>query len=228
MSRIALLLLLTCCHVPAFAGEVDDDGWEKLYEKEAIAGFRKIEEGSKFHAWKGYGYIDRDFYRVVAVYMDSTRSDEWVADCLVSVEVEKPDVDHQITYNVTGLPRPFWDRDFLWEEEYVYDPERLTVLDTMVSTEHPDYPEQEGIVRGELMSSTFFAQWVEPEKTFVEVTIHVDPGGKLPAWLVNALSRSWPFITFRDLREQAMTAEGYEELEQAIRDAHPMDPPPAP
>ncbi len=61
-----------------------------------------------------------------------------------------------------------------------------------------------------------------------EVTIHVDPGGKLPAWLVNAISRSWPFITFRDLREQAMTAEGYDELEQAIRQAHPMEPPPAP
>lgn len=210
---------------PAAAAETDDEGWVKLYDRDGIEGWRRSSGDSKLHQWRGQGYIDANFYRVVAVYMDSNRSDEWVADCLESVEVYKPDVDHQITYNMTDLPRPFWDRDFLWEEEYVYDPAARTVYDTMWSVTHDDHPQREGVVRGELLSSSFFARWDEPERTWVEVRIHVDPGGKLPAWLINIVSRSWPFQTFQDLRTQVYEADGYDDLERAIRAAHPMTPP---
>lgn len=209
----------------AAATETDDEGWQKLYEKEGISGWRRSHPDSKLYEWRGEGVIDADFYRVVAVYMDSNRSDEWVADCVESIEVEKPDLDTQITYNRTHLPRPLWDRDFVWEDVFVFDPQTLSVVDTMTSMEHPDYPERAGVVRGELFSSSFYARWDAPERTFVEVRIHVDPKGRLPAWLINAVSRSWPFVTFRDLRDQIYEAEGYEELEQAIREAHPMDPP---
>ncbi len=217
--------LLALATAPAAAAETGDEGWTLLYDKDGIEGWRRSSDDSKLHEWRGQGYIDADFYRVVAVYMDSNRSDEWVADCLESVEVEKPDVDHQITYNMTDLPKPFWDRDFLWEEEYVYDTDARTVYDTMWSVTHDDYPQREGVVRGELLSSSFYARWDEPERTWVEVRIHVDPGGKLPAWLINIVSRSWPFITFQDLRKQVYEADGYDELEQAIRAAHPMTPP---
>jgi len=209
----------------ARAAETDDEGWNKLYEKEGITGWRRSHPDTKLYEWRGEGFVDADFYRVVAVYMDSNRSDEWVADCVESIEVHKPDIDTQITYNRTHLPRPFWDRDFVWEDVFVFDPETRSVVDTMTSLEHLDYPERDDVVRGELLSSSFYARWDAPERTFVEVRIHVDPKGRLPAWLVNAVSRSWPFVTFRDLREQIYEAEGYEKLEQAIREAHPMVPP---
>lgn len=223
-SALLALLALTAMATPAFADEVDAEGWTKLYDKEGIEGWRRSSDDSKFHEWRGSGEIEANFYRVVAVYMDSTRSDEWVADCVTSIEVEKPDVDHQITYNRTHLPRPFSDRDFIWGEEYLYDTVEKSVFDTMKSIDHADYPEVEGVVRGTLLSSSFYARYIDEDTTFVEVRIHVDPGGRLPAWLVNAISRSWPFITFRDLREQVYTADGYDDLEQQIRKTHPMEP----
>ncbi len=227
LARLACVALVLAGFVgitaPALAGETDDEGWSWMYNKDGIEGWRRSTNDSKFHEWRGEGLIEANFYRVVAVYMDSNRSDEWVADCVTSIEVEKPDIDHQVTYNRTHLPRPFSDRDFIWGEEYIYDMEKGTCYDTMKSIDHPDYPEVEGVVRGTLLSSSFYAKYIDEETTFVEVRILVDPGGRLPAWLVNAITRSWPYVTFRDLREQVYTADGYDDLEQQIRDAHPME-----
>ena len=218
-----LIPLILFVGLAAHAGEEEDEGWIQLYEQEGITGFKRDSADSRYHEWRGEGLIEASFHRVVAVYMDSNRSCEWMADCVTNLEVEKPDLEHQTTYNRTHLPRPFWDRDFVFTDEYFFDPAKGSVFDKMKSIEHVDWPEQEGVVRGNLLSSSFYAKKVDEGSTWVEVRIHVEPKGSLPAWLVNLVSRSWPYDTFRDLRHQAINAKGYDELERRIREAHPLN-----
>jgi hypothetical protein len=220
-DQLRFLFPLVFCSF-ALADNVEEVDWVKLYEQEGITGYKRHSADSRYHEWRGEGVIDAPFHRVVAVYMDSNRSCEWMADCVANLEVEKPNLEHQTTYNRTHLPRPFWDRDFVFTDEYDFNSVEGSVFDTMKSVEHPTWPEQEGVVRGNLLSSSFYARIIDEDSTWVEVRIHVEPKGNLPAWLVNLFSRSWPYDTFRDLRHQAMTAEGYDDLEKRIRQAHPI------
>ncbi|MDF1562400.1 MAG: START domain-containing protein [Deltaproteobacteria bacterium] len=218
---LAAALLLASLLLPAPARSEEEAGWEKLYVKEGISGFRRITPGSNFAAWRGHGVVKGNFYRVVAVYMDSERSCDWLADCVDNHFVEKKDLEHQITYNQTHLPWPFQNRDLVFSDTYVFDLEKKEVTDIMRSVVHPKEPERDGVVRAKFLLSTFKARVIDAENTWVEVELQMDTGGWLPAWIVNLTSKNWPFDTFVRLRQAVATAGGYEPLIEQIREAHP-------
>lgn len=199
-----------------------EEDWVLLYNKEGIEGWRKSTEHSRFHAWRGQGMIDANFFRVVAVYMDSDRSCEWIADCIENRYLVKPDLEHQTTYNITDLPWPIRDRDLVFSEYYDFDVAQRSVEAKMWSDTHPDAPPTDNYVRATVIDSSFRARWIDERHTWVEVELQVDPEGALPPSLVNTFTRSWPFQTFRALRRQIAGAQGYEGLEQQIRSAYPF------
>lgn len=230
LRALALLLPLFTAPVARAADPAQGLAWEPMDVRDGIHGYRRIPKGSSYAAWKGEGVVAGNLYRVWAVFMDSDRSCEWLADCVVNFTLEKPDLDHQVTYNQTHLPWPFQDRDLVFSDDFAFDPERRIVHDVMHSVTHPKAPPKDGLVRAELISGTFVARWIDATHTWVEVTLHLDTRGWLPAWLVNVFSKSWPYDTFVRLRHAVATAKGYEALEARLRAAHPFAEaaPPAP
>ena len=208
---------------PVAAGETETGGWEKLYVKDGITGYRRTTPDSNYAAWKGHGIVASPFFRVVAVYMDSDRSCEWLADCVENRFIEKPDLEHQTSYNRTHLPWPFQDRDLVFTDHFAFDSKTRRVVDVMRSVEHPKAPERKGIVRAILLESTFEARAIDDEHTFVEVSLHLDTRGFLPAWLVNMTSKNWPLETFTRLRKAAAGTKGFEALEAQLRAQHPFE-----
>ena len=63
-------------------------------------------------------------------------------------------------------------------------------------------PEKEGIVRVNNSTGKWVITPLAQNQIKVEYTIHVDPGGTLPAWLVNMFATQAPMQMFKNLKEQ--------------------------
>jgi hypothetical protein len=61
--------------------------------------------------------------------------------------------------------------------------------------------EKSGIVRVKLLSMQYYVQMIGANKIHITYNIVVDPGGSIPAWMVNAFEVRGPFETFTKLAE---------------------------
>lgn len=89
---------------------------------------------------------------------------------------------------------------------------------TVHSKGTPDYiPKKKKLVRVSKVDSTWT---ITPlSKTLVEVRyrVHSEPGGHLPAWLVNQVVTDQPFNTLRNLRKEVTRPEPLPPLPAFVR-----------
>jgi hypothetical protein len=74
---------------------------------------------------------------------------------------------------------------------------------TIVAENMPTYiSEKNGIIRIQRSSGLWHITPVDATHVRVEYTLQVDPGGWIPAWLVNMVASTGPYQSFIGLRKQ--------------------------
>lgn len=68
-------------------------------------------------------------------------------------------------------------------------------------------PKREGIVRVPVSRGDWHVKQVGPEMLKVDFRIQIDPGGAVPAWLVNLTLAQAPFYSFSNLKKRLATAQ---------------------
>jgi len=187
---------------PAFAWS---ESWEKIREEEGISTFRKEIAGSPVVAFRGEAVIEDSMARVAGVLEAVEREIEWMADVGESYNLEVKDEADRWEYNRTKTPWPLQDRDFVIHTRISFKRDPLPeLLIRMSSEENPKKPRISGVVRGNLIDSSFTLQQLEPKKTRFVCEIHADPKGGIPKWVVNLFQKSWPYDTISGLRKQLL------------------------
>jgi len=225
--RAATAALLLCSFAPslALAGE-----WEQIDDDEGIKVWKREVEGSDFVAFRGRGNVRAPIQLVAAVIRDANRETEWMQDCADAKVIRFLSATDAIVYNRTGSPVPFIaDRDTVLKSTVAVFPDARTVLVEFSNTTDPDMPVKDGVVRMPTLKGHWRLIQVDHSTTDVEYQVQADPGGALPAWLVNMVSNKLPFHTVRRLRDQVKKG-GYEQhrliLEAAIDWTAFEQPPP--
>ena len=186
-----------------FPGLAWSEGWEKIGEEEGIVTFRKEIEGSPVVAFRGEAVIDDSMARVAGVLEAVNREVEWMADVRESNNIEFKDETDRWEYNRTKTPWPLQDRDFVIHTRISFKNDPLPELLIRMNSEKNDKkPIFSGVVRGDLIDSSFTLQQIEPKKTRFVCEIHADPKGAIPKWVVNLFQKSWPYDTISGLRKQ--------------------------
>jgi hypothetical protein len=73
---------------------------------------------------------------------------------------------------------------------------------TVESFNEPDYvPKKEGVVRVPHADGKWTIMPAASSQLHVEYMLHIDPGGAIPAWLINLFATKGPFESFRNMRE---------------------------
>jgi hypothetical protein len=173
--------------------------WEKIDSENGIDVFKKEVPGSKLHAFRGTALVDAPMDKVMWVLADNTHRTEWVDRLKKSVVLEKRSEYVAVIYQHFGSPPMISDRDFVYVAKAYSKSDGTAVLD-INSTTHPKAPSTVG-VRGTLEDCSYLLTR-KGEKTFVDVSIILDPKGALPAWVVNLVQKSWPMKTLTGLRNQ--------------------------
>jgi hypothetical protein len=109
-------------------------------------------------------------------------------------------------YSEVSIPWPAANRDFIAELRAVQDSHSRVV--TIYGPVFPDYlPVKKDIVRVRRSEGKWIISPLAKGKIKVEYTLRVDPGGDLPAWLVNMFVTKGPYESFKKLKEQLQRPE---------------------
>jgi hypothetical protein len=187
--------------------------WEQVRNEAGIRVQRRKVEGSSLHEFQGRGVIDAPLTTVLAVLHDVGSAPEWMHKCAAAHVVEHIDDRHEVVYNRTAAPWPVSDRDTVLSSEAVFDARTREVRIDFWSVTHPKEPPVRGVVRMPFLRGHWILSPLDVGRaTQVEYQVHADPGGSLPGWIVNMVSKEIPFQTIASLREQVKRRHypGYE------------------
>ena len=181
-------------------------GWAMKLNKEGIKVYTKDAAGSPIKAIKTECELETTIDVLTSVLLDVNDSKEWIYATKKATLLQQLSPTQVIYYSEIALPWPINNRDFIVQLSITQDSVSKTVKAESINK--PGWlPRFKDIVRVEQA----YAQWlITPMangRLHVEYELQVDPGGCIPAWLVNMFATTGPFYTFQKLREQVKKPE---------------------
>lgn len=211
MERAALQLLTLMMVLFATSLQAEE-AWQVARDEQGIVVSTRKVEGSAIAESRAVVQLSGvTLAQVVEVIRDVPHQSAWVDSVDESRILTTLSPDERINYTLSKAPWPVADRDAVVHSKVSHDPASGAVY--IESHAEPDYiPEKKGIVRVRKVDSSWR---ITPQADgHIEVTyqVHSEPGGHLPAWLINSVVYEQPFKTLRNLRErlqqQAMSSTG--------------------
>jgi hypothetical protein len=211
-----LLLPLTLAHATR-ADEPNAAPWQFVKQAQGIVVERRPVAGSSLKEFRGRGVVDAPISAILAVFNDVPRATEWMDACRASRIVADLGDYEKLVYNRTRAPWPVADRDTVLRSLVTFDAARREVRIEFESVTDMRAPPVAGVVRMPFLRGHWIlAPDADAKVTRVEYQVHANPGGRLPDWLVNYVSRDLPFRTIAGLRAQ-VHRRSYPELEKIMR-----------
>lgn len=198
MKKLLLLpLFLFLIQVNVF-GQSD---WKLSTQKDGVKVYTLNLPDSKFKAIKVECEIDATQSQLVALLMDVNTSADWVYHTKSCTLIKQVSPSELYYYSEVNLPWPAANRDFVAHLIVSQNPEtKVVVIDGPAV--NGMVPVKNGIVR--ITNST--GKWIITpdgiDKVKVEYTLHVEPGGSIPAWMANMFATQGPLEIFKKLKVQ--------------------------
>jgi hypothetical protein len=175
--------------------------WQNLGERGGITVWSREIPGKELIAFKAKTRVDANIAKVAHVLADVSRKKEWMPRLKEAAMLRETAPGDRVEYNHTLAPWPAHDRDFVFHALVDISPEKGLLTIHMRSVADPLKPPQEGVVRGDIVSTITLG--VVGTGTEVTLEVEADPKGRIPAWIVNTFQRNWPRSMLRGLRKMA-------------------------
>ena len=175
--------------------------WELKSTRTGISIFTRTFPDSRFKAVKVECELDATLSQLVAVILDVNTGAEWVYSTKTSVLLKQVSPSDLFYYSEVNIPWPISNRDFIAELKVVQDP--ATRIVTVYGPTFADYlPVKKDIVRVTKAEGKWIISPVARNRIKVEYTLRMDPGGDVPAWLINMFATKGPYESFKNLKRQ--------------------------
>ena len=174
--------------------------WTQISDENGIRIWQKKVEGTPFVAFRGRMVMNASLKKLLAVLHDQERKLEWMHDCVANEVLERKGLGNAIIYNRTAVRVILVsDRDIVVETKLTVLQDQGVVRIDAWSVEHPAMPKVDGVVRMPKLDLMWSFRVVNKNLTEVTYEVQTDPGGWLPAWLVNRVARKIPFHSLHKL-----------------------------
>ncbi|HEY0244139.1 MAG TPA: START domain-containing protein, partial [Mucilaginibacter sp.] len=188
MRKLSLILVLIIWRLsPALA----QAAWKLNTDKDGIKVYTSFIPDSKIKAVKVEGTFNATPAQLVALLMDVNTAADWLYHTKISTLVKQVSPTEIYYYSEVNLPWPVQNRDFVAHLIVSQDPDSK-----VVTIEGPTVtglvPQKQGIVRITDASGKWVITPTGNNQIKVDYSIHLDPGGSLPAWLVNMFAAEGP------------------------------------
>ena len=155
-------------------------------------------------ALRAHGTIKASIEALLFIFRDVKGSLEWAPRLEKRRILKNISESEAIVYEVRKLPWPCERRDLILHNKLHFDKEKKALV--LVTKSLPDYPgdpKPKDMVRAHLSYSAITMKPVSSQETNVEVTIHVDPRGQIPSWIVNLIQRNWPYRFIKGMERRS-------------------------
>lgn len=212
--RVLLIFLLLGSWIQLSGQE---KGWKLHSEKDGVQVFTQAVDHSAFKAVKAVGVVETSLSRIAYVLMDVKTTKEWVYGTKVCTLLKQMTPGDLIYYSEVDLPWPASNRDFIIRITLTQDVKTKVI--TIVAENMPSYiSEKNGIIRIQRSSGLWHITPIDASHVRVEYTLQVDPGGWIPAWLVNMVASTGPYQSFIGLRKQVKKEKYRDARLEGIKD----------
>lgn len=218
----ATLFAITLCASSAFAA---GDGWDLAKDEDGIKVWLRDVAGSDMQEYRGVTDAKCRLASLVAMLKDPAGYPDWLHNATRGemVKTESESIAYPHVY--FGMPWPTDDRDMVFKAEVSQDPQTLAVRVKMTAT--PDLvPEVPDYVRIPVSSGGYLFTPKEGGKVEIDYQLHVEPGGSLPGWLVNALAVDTPFNSLKHMRDLAAGTKYKDAIVAGIQEPRSNGPSP--
>lgn len=196
----AVAVLGTLLAAPPAHGE---DGWEQISDEDGIVVWQRPVPGTSLVEFRGKAEVKAGMKTILAVLNDQKHKTEWMENCVQNDLVRYHAPGRVVVYHRIGSAFPLVDdRDVVAASKLAVFPEERRVRIDVASVEDPKAPVVDGVVRMPKLKLVWELVAVSAERTRVMYQAQADPGGSLPAWLVNTVSKKLPHNTLSRLRTQ--------------------------
>jgi hypothetical protein len=192
--------------VVGFAQQESSDQWKLKKEKNGITVFTRLMEGSKFKEYKSVCELSATPQQLHDLLLDVKTYTKWMDRVIHAEIVETNGEDVFYVYSEVKVPWPFDNRDQITKS--VVKRDTVTGAIAIEVTIIPDYmPEKKGVIR--LPSGR--GSWVfTPKENGMTEAYHWfggDPGGNIPAWIMNMFLVEGPYNTMMGMQQMISTGE---------------------
>lgn len=197
---LGLLSLALCFSgtIASAAAPGEPEEWSLEKQKDGIDVYTRPVEGSGIKEFKGTANVDASVDRVLELLRDSDRFQSWFPNTRESKLLSR-DGDVSYQYSVMNTPWPMTDRDNVLRSVSTVDEDTGVVHIEITAV--PDYfPVQKGRVRVQKAHGTWTLTPNGPDTSHVVFTMHLEPGGGIPQWIINSRIVATPFEALTNLR----------------------------
>lgn len=193
---ILALVALYLCVTQAIA----QAEWKRVAARDGIKVYAKGVRDSKIKAMKAECTLHADVEEVIALLMDVEAAGQWVCHTK-SCKLIKRVSDTELFYHTeVSLPWPLDNRDFVTQLKVLRD-EANGVVTVDAPAVPGIVPVREGIVRVSRSINRWMIRPLPNGQACVEYILQVDPGGHIPAHVVNMFACRAPIETFQNMRK---------------------------
>jgi len=183
-----------------YSQTTETDGWKLAKDKQGIKIYTRSLEGSKLKEFKAYTELNTSIEILAEVLMDVEHYTDWTENIKHSKLLKEISDKEIIIYSELKVPWPFDNRDAVYLDIFQWDASKRTLYVRIESL--PEYLEENrGIVRIPYAKGYWKVEKTGNNKLKITIQMIVDPGGSIPAWLVNAFVVDSPFETLKGLKE---------------------------
>ncbi len=201
--KFSLLVSLLAVTVSTYNPLTAEEGWHLAYETNGINVYRRVTGHSRFLEFKAEGSLRGAMSEYVSVIFDTDKHPDWAPRCLEARNIEKINDQEFIIYAAFAGVWPTADRDYAAKMSIISKPATSTVHIEVERVEPPDtLPVATERVHIPHLKSCWIFEQISQDFTHVELCAHVDPGGWVPAWLVNLGYRKVPYQFLKNLESQ--------------------------
>jgi len=194
-KKLTLLFLLFANYTLAQTGTI----WVAKENNDGVKIFTGDVKNSKIKAIKVECELDATLSQVVAALMDIKNSEEWLYHTSSNYIVKQVSPSELYYYSLVERPWPVSNRDFIAHLIVSQDANTkvVTIDAPCVADMAPVKPKVVRIANSR-------GKWIvlPSAKGHVKIiyTLHADPGGIIPAWLVNMFVTQGPSQSFKKLK----------------------------
>jgi len=199
--------------VTAFPAQTQEAEWTLEKEKNGISLYLRDFPGSKIPEFKGVIRVKSSMASIVALLLDIESCTEWIHQCGDSFLIEVINPKEQYVYQINKLPF-VKDRDIILRATLDhFNNGKLVVIRLEAQTKQcrdlvSDVNQsvckninRKKYVRVVDSSGSYQLKQVNDQEITITWQQHIDPGGRLPKWLIRSQLLDIPMHTLNNLRD---------------------------
>ena len=195
-SPFALLLAFLFAVVPSLSAQ----DWELKRDRGGIKVYVRDQPDSNIKELKFTTTVAASLQTIAAVLMHVEGFDDWVYASMESRVIKKVSDEEVYYYTQIDFPWPLDNRDLVLHSKFWQDKKTLALHSKTSSCQWME-KEKEDLVRIKKADIHWIFTPLGNGKVRLDYTLNSDPGGSIPAWMINLAADQGPLQTMIKFKE---------------------------